>query len=476
MRRAGFNESEIGAALAEMNRTRCTPPLDDAEVATIARSIGRYEPAEALGVVRSGPPLEAADGDAETLVKAVRMDTVQIQKIDWLWRNRIPRGAITVVTGEEGIGKSTMLCAIAAAVTTGKGREDFDLNGPGCVLWLSAEEDLARVLKPRLIDAGADCSRVFAIGEPFTFDDRGLLALREQIADHDPALVVIDPIFAYLSGDANRGNDSRRLTNELKHITEQAQAAMLLVRHIGKAKGMGDPRAAGLASIEWRAAARSELLVGADPNDRNKRAVTQTKNNYGAYSTAAGYVIESDPTAISGARFYWTGESDLTAERILSPIDNDEESKLSHREAEDFLREALADGERPAKEIQTEAKQCGISDSTLNRTKRRLGVVSRQEGGGFSSKGRIWYWSLPPSDVHEAPSDVHMLTSDHLTVNGRDKSTYSNGLPSDVHMAENEHLTGEVEHLTGTPDADELHREALKRWRGDLGGREDFEI
>lgn len=394
------------------------------------------------------------------LPSAVRLDTVEIQQIEWLWQGRIPRGAITLITGEEGIGKSTMLCALAAAVTRGKGTEGFDLKAPDAVLWLSAEEDLSRVLKPRLLDAGADCGLVYAIGEPFTFDDRGILNLREQIVTHAPALVVIDPIFAYLSGDANRGNDARRLTNDLKQAAEMFQVAMLMVRHIGKSKGFGDPRAAGLASIEWRAAARSELLVGADPNNRNNRAVTQIKNNYGPHAPAIGYMIESDKTAISGARFHWKGESDLTAERILAAVENDEELKLASREAEDFLRETLAKGERPAKDVQAEAKQCGISDTTLNRTKRRLGVISRQEGGGATKK--IWYWSLPLSDGHTATSDGHTQEPDHLTVNCSDKSSYDNDLASDGQISMYDHLTGEVDHLT---EAEGLRRSALKRWR-----------
>lgn len=389
-------------------------------------------------------------------IRAVWINTIETKDIEWFWYNRIPRGAMTIVEGEEGIGKSTMLCALAAVMTTGKGPEGFVVNDPGVVLWLSAEEDVARVTKKRLIDAGANLNLIAVIRDPFTFDDRGLMGLREQIAEFAPSMVVIDPIFAYLSGDSNRGNDARRLTNDLKQTAEMFNVAMLLVRHIGKARGMGDPRAAGLGSVEWRAAVRSVLLVGADPDDRDKRAVTQNKNNYGPHSPAIGYKIESDPTALSGARFYWTGESDLTPERLLASVTRDEDEKAGHREAEDFLREVLADGERPAKDIQAEAKQYGISESTLNRTKRRLGVKSRCEGGGFGSSKKIWYWSLPTEDGHDATEDGHILESEHLTVNHSDKNSYSNGLAEDGQKSICEHLTGGSEHLTvaDEPEAD----------------------
>jgi putative DNA primase/helicase len=48
MRRAGMSEEAIYAALRIVNQERCRPPLDDAEVRKIARSVARYEPGYAL--------------------------------------------------------------------------------------------------------------------------------------------------------------------------------------------------------------------------------------------------------------------------------------------------------------------------------------------------------------------------------------------------------------------------------------------
>src|SRR5262249_29468014 len=146
---------------------------------------------------------------------------------------------------------------------------------------------------------------------------RGLMGVREAIATYNPVLVVIDPVFAYTEGDPSKGHEARNLTGDLRIIAEQFNCAIILVRHVGKSRGMGDARAAGLYSIEWRAAARSVLLVGADPDNPQKRALTQTKNNNGPFSPAIGYVIEGDPQAASKARFYWSGASDITPEQIL---------------------------------------------------------------------------------------------------------------------------------------------------------------
>ncbi len=444
--------------------------LADRECARLGVSAVLDDPQPATRETRAEKAKKAETAETGPLITSIRMDTIEAQKIEWLWENRIPQGAVTIIEGEEGVGKSTLLCALAAIVSTGKGPKGFNITAPGAVLWLSAEEDLARVLKPRLLDARAECAMIHAIADPFTFDDQGLLALKEQIATHNPQIIVIDPIFAYLKGDANKGNDTRKLTNQLRYLAELYQVAIILVRHIGKSKGMGDPRAAGLSSIEWRAAARSVLLVGADPDNEKNKAVTQTKNNYGPKSPALGYTIESDPDAVSGAKFYWTGESDLTAERILAPfrMADDEDTNLATREADEFLRDALCAGERPAKEVKDEAKQCGISETTLNRVKRQLGVKSRQTGGGKSDRQKIWYWSLPLSDGHESLSGGHTQKNDHLTANHSDNTSYSNGLLSGGQISTRDHLTGGDDHLTDPPNPETLRREPE--------GREEFDV
>lgn len=324
-------------------------------------------------------------------IQAVCMADVQIKTIDWLWVNRIPRGTLTIVEGIEGEGKSTMLCAIAAAVTRGKGLFDMALISPGNVLWLSAEDDLGRVLKPRLLSVGADVTKVFGVSDPFTFDDKGVDLVREWAEAFIPIMIVIDPIFAYVKGDPNKGADARVTTNQLKMISEAHNCAIVMVRHVGKSKGFGDPRAAGLYSIEWRASARSVLLCGSDPDNPQRRALTQSKNQFGPISDAIGYEITKDPTSPTGAKFSWVGVSDLTASRILSGMASDDD-RAAMSTACDLLKESLSSGERLADDIKAEAKAVGVSERTLKRARSTMGIVWRREGFGT---GAIYYWKLP---------------------------------------------------------------------------------
>lgn len=396
----------------------------------------------------------------ETTIRAVCMADVRALPVDWLWRGRIALHALTIIEGIEGVGKSTLLTALAAAVTNGNALPEDEKRPPQAVLWLSAEDDLPRVLKPRLEAAGADCLRVHAVGEPFRFDAAGILALRELVAEHQPRLVIIDPIFAYTQGDASKGNDARALTGQLKMIAEQFDCAIVLVRHIGKSKGLGDPRAAGLYSIEWRAAARSVLLVGADPDNPSKCAIAQTKNNLGPKADSLGYEITPDAESPSGARFWWAGTSDLTAERMLAQIGNLDEAQ-DRNDAVDFLRELLSGGPVEAGEVEKARRRCSISDYALKKAKVVLAIKPRKIGGRFGTEAQKWEWALPaedgekPEDGEKSPEDGDTFRNRHLLTNHSDKSSYVNNLAEDGENKNNRHL------LAKSPSSGERVRGAL---------------
>ncbi len=192
--------------------------------------------------------------------------------------------------------------------------------------------------------------------------------------------------------------------------------AIVALRHIAKNKGNGDARAAGLGSIDLRAAARSVLLIGQDPDDENQRAIVQTKNNLGPLAEPLGYQIRD-------GNFFWTGKSRLTSARILSNV-ADEETRGAKREAEEFLRERLANGMRPVTEVRKDARAAGISERTLRRAREGLGVKSRKGGGHFGGDPG-WQWELPEDD-RSAPEDSQINNSGRLQAIHSNKSSYSN--------------------------------------------------
>jgi hypothetical protein len=378
-------------------------------------------------------------------VRVVVMADVEPETVRWLWHPYIALGKFTIIEGDPGLGKSWLTCALAAAVSRGFGLPGVERFVPANVLMLSAEDGLGDTLRPRLDAVGADVSRVLALAEPLTFDTAGLLRLEVLIIERSPILVIIDPLFAFTGGkvDIHRANECRAISAPLAAIAERCGCALLAVRHLGKARGGGHVLNAGIGSIDFSAAARSVLLVGQDPDVPTKRAIVQIKNNLAPLGPALGYKLED-------SQFWWTGTSDLTAGRMLSAI-ADEETKGAQAEAVDFLRQALADGARLAKEIKAEAAQAGLTEQMLRTARQRLGVQVKKEGRPGSHYQR-WVWFLPsPEDVAECAEDVSNDDNQHLRASDVAKDTYSQHLAEDVAAPVLQHLRP----VTATSSADE---------------------
>ena len=333
--------------------------------------------------------IENQSATNENTLNVVSIADVISLEVSWLWFPYIAIGKLTILEGEEGIGKSWLCYAIAAGVSVGKLFNDEDFE-PYNVLLLSAEDGLGDTIRPRLENLDANINRVFAIPNTFVFDEKVFLMLQAKICETNAKLVIIDPLFAYVGGniDINQANKCRAITKKLTEIAEKTECAIVAVRHIGKAKGKGDARSAGLGSIDIRAAARSVLLVGKDPDDESRRAIFQTKNNLAKPGKPIGYEIKND-------KFRWTGETNLTLERVLS-LPSGDSNRAEQSEVVEFLREVLKDGERPAKEVAEEASELGFTVQNLKTARQKLGVISRKRGGNFSKDGRQeWILSLP---------------------------------------------------------------------------------
>lgn len=393
--------------------------------------------AEAAPACAGGEDVSRPAGES---LQVVRLADVAPETVRWLWHPYIPFGKLTIIEGDPGLGKSWLTCALASAVSRGRGLPGCDPFDPGNVLMLSAEDGIADTLRPRLDAVGADVTKVYALAEPLSFDTPGLLRLEAAVIEYEPALIIIDPLFAFTGGkvDIHRANECRAISAPLAAIAERHSCAMLAVRHLGKSRGGGHALNAGIGSIDLTAAARSVLLVGQDPDDATRRALVQTKNNLAPHGGAIGYKLE-------GGEFFWTGESTLTAGRILS-LPSDEEERGARVEAVEFLRAALSAGPRSSKEIKAEARQAGIPDITLRRAKDRLGVHVVKEGGYFGGGSQQWMWVLPEG-AHPGAEGAQENRDEHLQANHTDKSSYGNGLAEGAHLPLLEHLQRPGEHL-----------------------------
>ena len=216
----------------------------------------------------------------KTELQMIKMSEIQSQEVAWLWFPFIPYGKLTIVQGDPGDGKTTLVLNIAAKLSKGEGLDSkMKLTEPLNVIYQSAEDGLADTVKPRLEAAGANCENISVIDESIKslsmIDER----LEEAVIRTKAKLLILDPIQAYLGGgmDMNRANEARDMTKKLATLAEKYQCAIVLVGHMNKAAG-NKAAYRGMGSIDFFAVARSVLLVGRVEGEANIRAVVQIKN------------------------------------------------------------------------------------------------------------------------------------------------------------------------------------------------------
>ena len=280
----------------------------------------------------------------------VCLDSVEVQEVRFLWKPYIPLGKLTLLQGDPGSGKTFLAANIAAAVTTGKPLPYGDMQQiKGNIIYQTAEDGLGDTIKPRMIQAGADCSKVFIIDESGSsltlMDDR----IEQAIKQIQPRLLIIDPLQAYLGGktDMHRANEVRPILAHIARLAETYDLAIVLVMHLNKG-GAGKSLYRGLGSIDIPAAARSVLLAGSDSNNPDTRAIVHIKSSLAPQGDSISYTLD-------GKGFSWGGLSQLTADDLLSykTADND---GTAIDEVKDFLMDILQDGPVPAGDVYAMAK------------------------------------------------------------------------------------------------------------------------
>ncbi len=338
----------------------------------------------------------------------VCMIDVQPEKVDFLWDPYIPRGKLTSLEGDPGIGKSWATLSIASALSIGNGLPGMGTFPPQRVLLASAEDGLGDTIRPRLDSLGAKVDNIFAIEGALTLDnDEGFTILEDHIREVQPALLGIDPLVAYMGGkvDMHRANEVRQVMAGLARIAEKYNVAILVIRHLTKG-GMGRAIYRGIGSIDLTAACRSVLLAGCDPESPQQGALVHIKSNLVPLGPAVGFTLEN-------GSFSWTGTSTLTAAQILAP--NSEGSGSAIDDAIAFLKDELVDGAVPAKQVYEDAREAGISKRTLERAKARLGVKTQRQGQHGKKGGGTSTWELP--QVKEDLDRQYSLLGDDGDVN-----------------------------------------------------------
>ncbi len=390
-------------------------------------------------------PIPDAPGPA-----IIRLDTVAPEEIEWLWPGRIPRGKLTLLIGDPGLGKSFLLLDVAARISTGAPWPDGGHAPLGDAVLLSSEDGLADTIRPRLDALHADVSRIHALSgirepeggvRPFSLES-DLQGLEAVITRTGAALASLDPISAYLgSRDSYKDSEIRGLLGPLAALAERRRVAIVGIVHLSKDQQRKALYRA-LGSVAFVAAARLVLAVGKDPDDEERRLLVPVKANICAPASPLAYTL-------SGGVLTWSAEpvARVDVETVLSGAGGDREERT---DAEAFLRGHLADGGVLATDVIRAAEANGITMATLRRAKSRLQIQATKEG--FGRQG-VWRWSLPPKDAHGPSKGAHSEKSEHLSASTGEKSRKDAHLPKDAQFTGSERLSSGGEHLSGPPVA-----------------------
>lgn len=334
-------------------------------------------------------------------LRRTRASEVVMRRLLFLWQARIVLGALTLLAGREGIGKSTVAVDIAAQVT--RGTLPGELHGhPRTVIYVNSEDARDITIVPRLVAAGADLDRVVfldAIGQAGQESPLVLPLdtprLEAEIRDLDAALVVLDAATSVIDGslDGDRDRQMRQGLEPISQLAARTSVSVLGIVHFGKRES-GDTGKLILGSIAWSQVARSVLAVARD-DETGQLVVSATKANLApgdAASLAAQLVpttIDTDEGPTSVGRIEWIGETHQRAQELLAgPVDPEERGQLD--EAVQWLRGHLADsgGSAMAGDVIKAAKADGIAERTLQRARKKAGL-------GCGKRGKHWSWWLP---------------------------------------------------------------------------------
>ena len=290
----------------------------------------------------------------------VSMDDVEEIEIEWLVKEYIPKGQITLLAARVISRKSYLM------------HEDtifthIERQEPQTVLFFSAEDSMQHVLKKRLRLNGAVMENIKSIDpsddrfERLKFDDP---FLGELIKEHRPALVIFDPIQSFIpwKADLSKRNQVRQsLTNLIKY-GEKYGCTFLIIVHTNKQSNVwGRKRIADTADL-WDAA-RSVLIAGETGED-NIRYISHEKCNYGPTGETVLFSIEGGAVKFNG----YSGKKDREYVNALFTIQRD----IKREAAKDFILGYLENGAVKVKDLDAAAKAAGYSDTGIKRAKAEL--------------------------------------------------------------------------------------------------------
>jgi putative DNA primase/helicase len=356
---------------------------------------------------------KSPDEPIEVSLVLGNMEDVIAEKTEWLWEQKLPLNVLIGYWGNPGCGKTTHGIFVIACVSTGRNWPDGTPNPlpPSHVLLMAAEDDYASTIKPRLIAAEADMSKVRYLknveikqgarkADRHFALDTDISALRAALIAHpEIKLVVIDPVTRYLgSKSMNKEQEVSAVLTPLRDLCLELKITILVLGHFNK-RGDVDAMQRVAGAMAWIGLPRASWGFGQDPDVPSEYLMTMLKVNSARDKSGMRYAIAEKSTPVGGQPVIeWKGRSEKTADDMTAR--KDPQTKQSDK-ALAFLKAFLEGGDwRVCSEIQMRGEEQGISWSTIERAKRALNVEWNKGKNGVNA------WRLVPSASADVPASA----------------------------------------------------------------------
>jgi hypothetical protein len=416
--------------IREVWNPTCVPPWSEAELRHKVDEAYKVEPARGglLNADRGGgnprpngarrhpagdPLAEEDELPTDDDVIMICLADVVTEPIRWLIPNVIARGMLTLIAGDQKVGKGFVTMDLAARVTTGA---EIPGSGGECVpqgsvVLLTAEEGLSRIVRPRIVAADGDPSKVHELkairlrdGTVRPFDLKYLRHLERGIGRFgDTRILIIDPISQYLPDgtDDHKSVQLRMVLGPLIEMAERLDVAILLIHHLTKGNGTkGLYRVSG--SGAYTQICRSNWLVCKDPKDKSRRLFLSMGTNLGPEPTGLAFHIDRETM-----RVVWSPEPlEMSADDALRN-ERDEvaaqrgESPSKVAQCIQWLEEVFRPGRTVSSdEILTEGEAKGFGRALVFEAKKSLTWIHARKEGYQGA----WVWCSDPQPP-KSPGD-----------------------------------------------------------------------
>ena len=384
LKNLNMTDNSIMEAIRAENNEKCDPPFTEEELEkTIFKFLTRDITPSGDYSDTVAPSDTLDDGIEPDALDIPTLDKIPMEKAEWLEMGYIPKKTITIVCGDGGVGKTSIWCSLAAAVSRGEptfltSQSEIDTGikrENKKVLFFSAEDAVSIYLKAKLREAGAVEENIYLIDvsdKRFKDVKFNSAYLEKLIAKIQPALCIFDPLQAFIEKKVKMAerNAMRQEMEPLIRLGQTYDTAFVLIMHTNKQSNVwGRQRMADSADL-WDVA-RSVLMVGTIDEKEGIGYISQEKNSYAKQSETVIYKISR------GIATWYAKSSKKDKDYVKEAVrdKNAENSKNDINDACDFILSTIEDTQEKrvaVKDLDDELKAFGFSSYAIRNAKKNL--------------------------------------------------------------------------------------------------------